>query len=210
VLRYIVENGYQAGDDLPTIQQLSHEMNVSVSKVRETLEVARALGVVEIKPGRGIRVQDFTFSRVVTLSALYAIGQDGTYFEKLRQIRNALEVSFWHEAVTQLTPRDVAHLSNIVKQAQSDLSRDPIQVPTQEHRNLHMTIFQHVDNPFVIGVLQAYWDAYDAFSPNLHVSLDYLHEVWDYHRRIVDAITAETYDEGRELLIEHMNLIRYR
>jgi DNA-binding FadR family transcriptional regulator len=46
LLNYIIKHGYQPGDRLPTISELQETDNlgVSVSKVREQLEVARALG----------------------------------------------------------------------------------------------------------------------------------------------------------------------
>ncbi|MGF1504635.1 MAG: FadR family transcriptional regulator [Chloroflexi bacterium] len=210
ILRYIVEQGYKPGDQLPTIQDISKNLGVSVSKVRESLEVARTLGMVEIKPGRGSRVSDYRFTDAVAVSALYAVAQDSSAFRALREMRSALEIAFWQEAVSQLQPEDMAHLQALVNRANALLSREPIQVPAQEHRSLHLTIFSRLDNPFVLGVLEAYWDVYEAFGMNLHVSLDYLRTVWDYHARIVDAIEAHQYEQGRQLLKEHMHLLRHR
>src|SRR5512141_512433 len=76
ILRFIIENGYKPGDKLPTIQTISKTLGISIAKMREELEIARALGIVEVKPGRGTRVLDYDFAPLATLSALYAIGQD--------------------------------------------------------------------------------------------------------------------------------------
>jgi DNA-binding FadR family transcriptional regulator len=210
ILRFIVESGYKPGDLLPTIQELSRELGASVPKVRESMELARALGLVEVKPGRGTMVNDYTFVPAATLSALYAIGQDWESFEHLRIFRTAIEVSFWEEAARQLTPDDCADLRRLITVALDRLGRQPIQVPVIEHRTYHLTIFKHLENPFVLGTLEAFWEAYEAFGLHLYADLDYHRKVWKYHRQIVDAIERGDIEESRQLFVEHTGLIRHR
>ena len=54
-LRYLVENGAEAGGRLPPIPTLAQELGISSGKLREQLEVARELGFVEVRPKTGIR-----------------------------------------------------------------------------------------------------------------------------------------------------------
>ncbi len=210
ILRYILENGYGPGDRLPTIQSISQTMDVSVAKVRESLEVARALGFVEIKPGRGTRVAPYSFAPVVTLGALFAIGLDEAHFTHLRELRKALEIQFWDEATGQLNAADIGRLRELIAAAFNMLQADPVQVPAKEHRAFHLTIFSHLDNLFVLGILEAFWEAYEAFGLNLYRELSYHRTVWEYHTRMVDAIEVGDIDLGRRLLIEHMNLMQFR
>lgn len=210
LLRYIVENGYKPGDLLPTIQEISQSMGVSVAKTREALEIARVLGIVEVKPGRGTRVSDYRFTPAMTLSALYAVGQNPAHFEHMRQMRNALENAFWDEAVRQLTEQDIAVLRRLISAARRLLSHEPAQVPAAEHRAFHLTIFGRLDNPFVLGVLESFWDVYEAFGLNVYMELNYHRKVWDYHERIVDAIEKGDIEASRNLLIEHMSLLQHR
>lgn len=210
ILRYIIENGYQPGDPLPTIQQISRDLGVSVAKTREALEVARALGMLEIKPGRGTQVTDFTFAPAVALSALYAVGLDGHNFDHLRKLRDAVEIQFWAEAVGNLTEEDIGALRGLIASAECQLEREPAQMPANEHRAFHLRIFSRLENPFVSGFLEAFWEAYEAFGLHLYPDLSYLRRVWDYHRQIVDAIEAGEVEESRRLLLDHMNLLNQR
>jgi DNA-binding FadR family transcriptional regulator len=210
LLRYILENGYRPGDRLPTLEQISESLGVSIAKLREELGLARGLGAVEVRPGSGTRVAPYSFTPAVSISALYAIGQDAGAFEALGQMRNALEVAFWEEAVIQLTASDIHTLRETVREARELLTYSPIQVPAKEHRRFHLTIFSELANPFVLGVLEAYWNAYDAFGLGLYAELNYLHNVWNYHARIVDCIEAGDIEQGRRLLEEHMQLLRHR
>lgn len=210
LLRYIVEGGYRPGDKLPTLGEISDELGVSVAKTREQLEVARAFGLVDVKPGRGMTVQPYTFTPAMRLSALYAIGHDRSLFEALSQARNGLEVFFWEQAINLLEADDYAHLRNLISEAREKLNQTPVVVPSGEHRDFHLHIFSRLNNPFVTGFLETYWDAYDAFGLNLYAELDYHRSVWDYHEQMVDAMEAGDLEEAKALLVEHMALIRHR
>ena len=74
----------------------------------------------------------------------------------------------------------------------------------------HMTVFKRLENPFVIGLLEAYWEAYNAVQLNLYVDYDYLQTVWDYHERIADAIFSGDFDAAQQAFIEHTKLLRYQ
>ncbi len=210
ILDYIVRHHLLPGDRLPTIPELSLELGMSVSKVREELAIARALGLVQIKPRTGMQVQEFTFAPAATLGVTYALGLSRAHFYHFARLRANLELSFWHEAVSQLTPADINDLRGLVAAARLKLHHVPIEVPFNEHRRLHLTFFKHLDNPFVQGILEAYWTAYEAFGLALYAELSYHHEVWDYHERMVEYVACGDFDAGHQALREHMQLLRYQ
>jgi DNA-binding FadR family transcriptional regulator len=141
---------------------------------------------------------------------LYALAGGQAQFEAFNILRNHLESAFWREAVTRLTPTDHARLQTLVKQAWAKLNAPAIQIPHTEHRDLHLTIFGRLDNPFVRGLLEAYWEAYEAAGLDVYSDYRYLREVWTYHDQIVCAIGAGEVDKGYRLLIEHTSLLRHR
>jgi hypothetical protein len=49
-LRYLAQHGDTNGQQLPALNDLSRELGVSIASLREQLEVARALGLVEVRP----------------------------------------------------------------------------------------------------------------------------------------------------------------
>ena len=59
-IKYLA-NG-NGGDRLPSLQELSAEHGVSISVLREQLQVARALGFVEVRPRTGIKRLPYTFA----------------------------------------------------------------------------------------------------------------------------------------------------
>jgi DNA-binding FadR family transcriptional regulator len=209
-LRYLVEEGFKPGDRLPSLVELSDEIGISVGKLREQLEVVRTLGLVEASPRRGITRTEYSFLPPVRLSLLTAIELDRSRFDHYSGLRIHLETAYWDEAIASLTMAEEERLRELVDSALRKLSQSRIQIPYPEHRQLHLTIFSRLNNPFVLGLLEAYWDAYEAVELNTYADLPYLQEVWDYHERIVDAICAGEVARGKRLLIEHMQLLKKR
>jgi DNA-binding GntR family transcriptional regulator len=138
------------------------------------------------------------------------LGLDRAHFQDFSQLRKNVELSFWHDAVSQLLPDELAYLRQLVIRAREKLNHVPIEVPFEEHRRLHLAFFKHLDNPFVQGILQAYWAAYQAFGLGLYADLAYHREVWDYHERMVDCVACDDFDGGHRALKDHMDLLRYR
>ena len=60
------------------------------------------------------------------------------------------------------------------------------------------------------GLLEAYWEVYEAVGMNLYTDLTYLHKVWNYHKQMVDALSDGNADLGYHILMEHMDLLQQR
>jgi DNA-binding GntR family transcriptional regulator len=131
-------------------------------------------------------------------------------FDHFSGLRIHLELAYWDEAVASLTPADHHELRRLVAHAKAKLDQPRIQIPFVEHRELHLTIFRRLNNPFVVGLLEAYWDAYQAVELDTYADIHYLRQVWDYHERIVEAVVAGDGTRGKQLLMEHMRLLSQR
>jgi DNA-binding FadR family transcriptional regulator len=195
---------------LPSLHDLSEELEISVPRLREQLEAAKALGLVDVRPRTGIRRLPYSFFPAVRQSLSYAIQLDHTYFNTFAELRNHIEAAYWHEAVALLTAEDHAELHSLVEQAWHKLRSRQIQIPHSEHRQLHMRIYRRLDNPFVLGLLEAYWEAYEAVGLNLYAGYEYLQEVWDYHQEMVAAICRGEMNAGYQALVAHKDLLHQR
>jgi DNA-binding FadR family transcriptional regulator len=209
-LTYLANQAANPGR-VPALTELGHELGISVAALREQLEVARALGLVEVRPRTGIRPKPYSFTPAVTQSLQYALALNDEHFQKFSELRNHLEAAYWNEAVRKLSRDDKKELRALVDSARERLRALPLQVPLEELRRLHLLIYSRLNNPFVTGILEAYWDAYEAVGLNLYAgNLKYLHEVWDYHAKMVESICTGNLEAGREALIRHISLLSRR
>lgn len=211
LLNYIIKHGYQPGDRLPTISELQDPDNlgISVSKVREQLEVARALGLVDVRSKTGTHLKEYSFSPAVRLSLFYALATDLGYFELFSTLRTHIEMAFWHEACAQITESDKKELQGYIDAARTKLHDKRVRIPFEEHRAFHLTIFRHLENPFVIGLLEAYWEAYEAVELNRYAEYGYHTQVWDYHERILNAICDGDFDAAQKAFMDHTRLLHH-
>jgi len=159
-MRYLASNEEAESQGLPSLTALSQELGVSVASLREQLEVARALGLVDVRPRTGMRRLPYSFLPAVRQSLTYALARDKENFEFFADLRQHIEIAYWHEAAGKLTGEDHQKLSELIDQAWEKLRGNPVQIPHNEHRELHLTIYRRLANPFVLGILEAYWAAY--------------------------------------------------
>ena len=210
LLTYLVEQQFQPGDQLPTLTELSAALGISVNKLREQLEVARILGLVEVRPRAGIRVRPYSFLPAVRLSVLYALAMDRDHFRAFSDLRFSSEVGMWREAVSRLLPEDHARLRALVAGAWRKLNGTPVRIPHQEHREFHLTIFSRLENTFATAVLEAFWEAYEAIEYHIYADYQYLREVWTYHEHMADAIIRGDVEGSLATFVEHTRLLRHR
>ncbi len=206
-LHYLIENNIQPGENLPPINNIAKELEMSPGKVRENLEVARQLGFVSVKPRVGIVRQPLRFAPSILQTMLFGLGTGEVEFSQLSQLRQIIEAGFWDEAVSQLQPEDITKLKSIIEEAWKKLRGTPVHVPNSEHRALHLLIFSRLQNPLVQGILSTYWDAYDASELTRFAKYQYWLDVWEYHERIVCSLEKKEFDKSKQLLIKHFALL---
>lgn len=209
-MAYLARQMAAGEETLPSLSDLSAELGVSVALLREELQVARAMGLVEVKPRTGIKCEPYRFAPAVTKSLAFAVSVDPKTFRQFSDLRNHIEASYWYQAVSKLTPADIEELQQIIRTADRKLKSEPIQIPQVEHRQLHMTIYRRLENEFVLGILQSYWDIYEAIGLSVYEDRKYLENVWQYHQQMVDALARHDFLTGYQALVAHMDLLFQR
>ena len=209
---YLIASAIEGGsesDRLPSLNALSQELGVSVARLREQLEVAKALGFVEVRPRTGIRRLPYNFTPAVWQSLSYAITVEPGLFQPFAMLRRQVELAFWNQAVSLLTPEDHQELIDLMEQALNKLNGTPIRIPHSEHRQFHLAIYKRLSNPFVLGIIEAFWEAYEAAGFNLYADYNYLKDVWNYHQQMVDAICTGNFEAGYRALLDHTDLLHH-
>jgi DNA-binding FadR family transcriptional regulator len=206
-LEYLLQHPAEDVDQLPSLKDLSLELGISISTLREQLQVAKALGLVDVRPRLGIRPQPYSFTPAVDASLCYAIEQNRDHFEDFVDLRRHLELAYFPQAVDLLQEDDHQELRLLVDRAWKKLRGKPARIPHQEHRQLHLAFYRRLDNVFVTGLLEAYWDAYEAVGLNVYTDFEYLEQVWVYHERLVEIAIAKDKTQGRKILQEHFELM---
>jgi DNA-binding FadR family transcriptional regulator len=210
-LDYLAESNMQNSvEQLPNLNEISKHLGISVARLREQLEVAKALGLVEAKPRIGLRRLPYSFLPAVRQSLSYAIQIDHNNFAIFSDLRDQIESSYWEQAVMMLTPEDREELKALVASAWKKLRSERVQIPHEEHKQLHLLIYKRLNNPFVQGLLEAYWEAYERIGMSIYSDYEYLQRVWELHQTMVDAICSGDIPLGYQALVAHRKLLHHR
>lgn len=209
-LSYLASLPSDTDQRIPSLVQLSRQLGISVATLREQLEEARSLGLVDVKPKAGIRKMRYQFSAAIKPGLVYAVKEGSLSYRQFADLRRHLECAYFIEAAQRLTSRDTDQLSSIIDKAREVIRRNPGKVPAQEHREFHLHIYKNLENQYLTGVLEAFWEVYHLSGLETYPDVTYIDRVWQYHGRIVEQISNKNFPLGLALLIEHMDLVNQR
>ena len=113
--KIILDQKLQPGDALPTEQQISEELGVSKSSVREAIKMLEALGVVEIRRGLCTVISENPEQGYlnVFLSHLYLLSGSA---EELREFRKIIEEAYTTQAIATATEADITAIREALEQ----------------------------------------------------------------------------------------------
>ena len=209
-LLYLASIPAEGDQRIPPLNVLSKELGLSVATLREQLEEARSIGLVEVKPRSGIRKLPFDFATSIRPGLLYAVHSKSILFHQFSDLRKHLETAYFIEAAQLLTSSDIAQLNDIVLQAQQKINSLPTQNPAPEHRQFHLLIYRRLENEYLLGILKTFWDIYHISGLEIYPEIHYLERVWSYHAKIVEEIKSKNFQHGLAILMEHMDILAQR
>ena len=62
LLDYLVEKTHRNEKQIPSLTKISHDLDMSIASLREQMEIARALGLIEAQPRCGIHILSNSFT----------------------------------------------------------------------------------------------------------------------------------------------------
>lgn len=210
LLKYLASIPETESSRIPPLSELSKTLDISVASLREQLEVARLLGIVEIKPKAGIKKTKYELKPALMASLTYGVEVNNRVFWQVADMRKHLETAYFIEAVQMLSTSDKEELTALVKKAQQKIRSIPGQLPNTEHRDFHLLMYRRLNNHLVYNIMETYWDLYRFTGMDIYTDINYVDRVWQYHGRIVEQIKNGNYTQGMQILLEHMDLISQR
>jgi DNA-binding FadR family transcriptional regulator len=200
----IASTGLQAGDRLPTEQELGERLGVSRTVIREAVKVLVATRQVYTRKGSGLYVA--ARSSPFAVSALDpAVPVDPAHVISLYEFRLILEVPTTRLAAERSTPREVRMLREA-------LALNKLGADTQERQQfrqgdiaLHQAIAEASHNPFLASTVTSItrvqdW-VFEIAAGRTHASLQ---TVVEQHTAIVTAIQEGQPEVAAQAMQTHL------
>lgn len=209
IKEYILTNGLSPGDPLPTENELSQQLGVSRTRIREAVKTLSALDIVEVRHGYGTYVGGLSFRAMVESLAFRGMlkADDGRHvFAELVDFRELIETSLAERMIEKFGGDETGRLRRITDAmaAKADVGEEF----SAEDREFHMLLMQ-ASGPLAIDMTGAFWDvhalAYRSLGP-----LEDLKSTVAAHVAILDAIEDGAAERLRAAIRAHYAPIRER
>ncbi|MGI6610861.1 MAG: FadR/GntR family transcriptional regulator [Limnochordia bacterium] len=200
LIDFIVREGYQAGDQLPTEPEICAQFGASRTAVREAMKYLEILGVVSIEPGRGTFLQPFDIGHLLGNLPMQLIFRPEDIMEVI-QVRQLLEGYCLEQAIVRAGRTGLEQLEHWVNamaaKAASAESMD--EEDTCFHRQLACMAGSHL----LLMVLEVFWDLRRRLP--VDNSPEALVRRHLRHRRLYEAIKMRDLQLARLMLAEHFS-----
>lgn len=150
IMNLVAEGILNVGDQLPAERELALQFGVSRTAVREAVKALRERGLVEIRPGKGTYITDFSLSAqdIVQDSLAFIVRSDApTGPDELQQVRYLLEPAIAALAAEKATAKDLQLLQEFI--GKMDNSLDNQEAFVQADLDFHLTLAKATQNSLI-------------------------------------------------------------
>ncbi|HNO94890.1 MAG TPA: GntR family transcriptional regulator, partial [Anaerolineales bacterium] len=191
--RQIIAGRYGPGDWLRQ-EDIASQMGVSMTPVREALDLLVAKGIAERVPYRGVRVREMSPEDVVEAYGM----------------RLFLEAMVARETALNITPEQVQKLENIMAEMDRHVELNEMPQERQLSREFHSAIAEASGNKLLVElysiVSNAFpdWLLYEALYRQPELVSSSVSQTHDEHAAILNAFKKHDPDLAVKVSLEHV------
>lgn len=189
----IISGQYKPGDWLRQ-EEIASQLDVSMTPVREALDLLAAAGLAERVPYRGVRVPQPTVEEIAESYAM----------------RLLLEKSVSRAAALNREEAHVDELKRIVRQAGKLMRLDDMSASRELSGDFHFTVVDAAQNSMLTRVYKMVvntfpdWMLYQAMFEHPEALEQSIKEEYEEHLAIVEAIEARDAQLAGQRAVEHL------
>lgn len=211
IMELILERGLEAGDSLPTENELASTLGVGRNTLRESLKVLQALGVIEIRHGFGMFVAPSNFDALtdgLTFRGRLSLRHEGHEALELVDVRQALESGLIGSAMRVMKPEHHVRIEAAVAAMEESAARG--ESFPEADAEFHRLLFEPLDNALLMNLMDVFWKVYRKIHLEVGPLRQDLKDTAAIHRGIYDAVVAGDVPLAAERLNRHFDGIRER
>lgn len=189
----IIAGTYRPGEWLRQ-EEIASETGVSMTPVREALDLLVAAGLAERVPYRGVRVMDLSAQEIVEAYGM----------------RLLLEATAARAAATCMTPDQATALGRIVDELDRKVSLSDMSQARQLSREFHLSIVRAAGDGMLFRLYSVVansfpdWMLYEAMFRHPELLAASINAEQAEHRAILRALTSRNAEEAAQLVARHI------
>lgn len=205
IQRLIVGGQLEPGMQLPAQRDLAEQIGVSRTALREAIQILVAKGLLTTKPGVGTVVRQVATEQLGEPISLL-LQTKGVSLDDLHQVRSILEVEIAALASSTATEQDIAHLNQILAEAQ--LVQDDPEAFADLDSEFHHLLAEATENPFLPMLLGSIDEVMREVRVVVHAHPDLAQIAISDHSSILEQIMAKDPVASSQAMREHLQHAR--
>lgn len=201
IQEYIEEKHLEAGDKLPSQEQLIQMMGVSRTSLREAMKTLEARGILKAQNGKGIYISEGKDSAMLML---LDFAKEKEKLLDTLEVRKILEKEILRMVIHRATPEELEELGEITRVLMEKFRRGERQ--TKEDKRFHYTIYRLAHNQVmsqlilsISSVMDRFWefplDMEDPFLGSLPLHEELYQAICEKNVKKAQMINEKLLDE---------------
>jgi GntR family transcriptional repressor for pyruvate dehydrogenase complex len=201
----VMQGVLRPGDKLPPERELAEQFGVSRTAVREAVKALSEKGLVEILPGRGTFITNFTSAMMRdSLDLIVKLGLTNGVAH-LNEVRTLLEPGIAALAAERITADELQHLEQAV--AAMDAAMADADAFAEADLEFHLTLARASHNPLIPILLDPIVDQLREHRKRIFLVEGGPQRGQYHHRRILAAVKKREPAAAREAMWAHLNQV---
>ncbi len=194
-----IEKRFSVGDKLPNELDLSEELNVSRTTLREAIRILVALDILEIQRGKGTYVKENAFKKRQDLEQLSSVKVNA---KDLYEMRLIFEPEAAYYAALRATDSEIKRILEFGKKVEKEISNHEDR--TEDEHSFHKAIAQATHNEFMNKLMPI---LYQAISKGVYLSLQSdkaIEDTINDHRMIMEFLEQRNAEGAKNAMKIHI------
>jgi len=203
----LISNGQlKPGDKIPSERELSSEIGISRQSIREALNRAEVMGLIDVRQGEGSFILS-SIKGVLKPPLTVIIEKEVERIFDFLEIRKLVEGWCAEKAALEATGEELEDMKEILNKMKKVASKD--KQWEELDLELHLSIAKATHNIIAIHIMDALkvnFSLFFRFTKSMPSS-ERLDVLWQHHNEIIDAITRKDSNAAKQKVVDHLNFI---
>jgi len=204
IKQHIVENEYKPGDRYLSEKELTENLQVSRTVIREALISLQSIGLLTIKRGGGIYINNQNFDAIKQILQ-HHYDTHGVKIKELIEIRQIIELGAIRLIIEKNTSVDLELLREINQAYHEAIVND--QDTRETDRNFHQQLMRATENETYYNFSEIINDYFSMTKINLIQNKDAMLKSVKEHDELIDRLQEGDLTKAQDVMIRHMQPI---
>jgi GntR family transcriptional repressor for pyruvate dehydrogenase complex len=206
IQQQIIDGTLTPGMMLPPERELTEQLGVSRTALREAVRMLVTKGLLETRPGVGTIIKKITSDQITEPLSIIMNQAGGANLDHLDQVRHILEVEIAEVAAREATPEDLERIEALLVSL-SKAKDDSVEFNRRD-AEFHQALADATHNPLLSVFLNSIRDLTENVRNLLQDYPKLGEKVYPDHLVIFERLQARDADGAREAMLKHLEHAR--